>query len=384
MFKKFISIIIALMLSISLFCFTGCKNNKSEKYNSNEKIMTLSLNPEVEFILDDNNKVIYMNALNEEGNLIVAIGGFVNKPAEEAVELFIKLSKDTKYIYTGGDNKIEISISGKSEDASKLFKSVSESITDTSVNLTQKTEFTIEQMKSIVKECYGYLDESEINNMDYATLIEKIKKSRNETNNIYSQVLKENYYACKETTMNVEKFTAICNNITDTTTKALMQVANTAYKTASENLVRFRSITYNNIHSEYQTCLKAFQNAKINYLKYRNYVASLEQNEVTEAITTALDNYKQLVDTAETALNNINATMLASFDAQQQALDTAYANIIQILEESNVKIKDYTDEINKAIISKSYINDYKAKYSEVISNNLAGWQNMYFTIRDNY
>lgn len=384
MIKKFISMIVTLIISISLFCFTGCKNNKSEKYNSNEKIMTLSLNPEVEFILDENNKVIYMNALNEEGNLIISIDGFISKTAEEAVELFIRLSKDTKYIYAGGDNKLEVSISGNLENASKLFKSISESITDDTVNLTQKSEFTIEQMKSIVKECYGYLDESEIDNMDYATLIKNIKKSRNETTNIYSQVLKENYYACKETTMNVEKFTAICNNITDTTTKALVQVANTAYKTASENLVRFRSITYNNIHSEYQTCLRAFQNAKINYLKYRDYVASLEQNEITDAITIALNNYKQLVDTAETALNNMNATMIASFNAQQQVLDLAYTNMLSILEESNIKIKDYTDAINKAINSKSYINDYKAKYNEVISNNLAGWQNMYFTIRDNY
>ena len=50
--------------------------------NHEKRVMNMSINPSVEFVLDEEDKVITANALNEEGNLIIGAEDFVGKTAE--------------------------------------------------------------------------------------------------------------------------------------------------------------------------------------------------------------------------------------------------------------------------------------------------------------
>jgi hypothetical protein len=99
-------------LATGLGAFVGC----GDKGKADEKtIMNVSLNPEVEFVLDSNNKVVSVNALNEEGNLVISAEAFENvegKSAEEAAQLFVKVSAETGFLVSGtasdGENEVEI------------------------------------------------------------------------------------------------------------------------------------------------------------------------------------------------------------------------------------------------------------------------------------
>ena len=104
----------------------GCGGE--ETANGEKKVMNVSLNPEVEFVLDEEDKVVSVNALNEEGNLIISAETFTGKSAEDAAKLFVEVSKETGFVVSGsvkaGENEINISISGDTKKAEALYNDV--------------------------------------------------------------------------------------------------------------------------------------------------------------------------------------------------------------------------------------------------------------------
>ena len=117
-----LSIALALLVGTCAMPFTGCFD--SCKDSESKTIMNVSLHPEVEFVLDENDKMLSVNALNEEGNMIITAEAFNNiegKTAEEAAKLFVEVSKDTGFLIEGkvnqGENEVKISLSGDTKQA---------------------------------------------------------------------------------------------------------------------------------------------------------------------------------------------------------------------------------------------------------------------------
>ena len=123
--KKVVTFLLALVFIIPCaVCLSAC--GKDEDPALEAKIMTVSLNPKLEFVLDTSEKVVSVNALNDDGNHIISIVTdakltFENMTAENAVELFLDVTKDNGYLITGNEEEITIAISG---DADKLLNSV--------------------------------------------------------------------------------------------------------------------------------------------------------------------------------------------------------------------------------------------------------------------
>ena len=67
--KRMLSLFFAVLLCGT--AFVSCKKEESN-VKKETTVMSVSLNPEVEFILDENGVVLSANALNEEGNLILS------------------------------------------------------------------------------------------------------------------------------------------------------------------------------------------------------------------------------------------------------------------------------------------------------------------------
>ena len=66
--KKFLSILFAFLVLVPCtYVLTACGGNKTEK------VMNVDLNPSLEFVLDKNDKVVTVNALNDDGNHIISI-----------------------------------------------------------------------------------------------------------------------------------------------------------------------------------------------------------------------------------------------------------------------------------------------------------------------
>ena len=102
----------------------GCGGGDSEAAAR----MQVDINPSVEFILDEDNKVLSVTALNDDGALIIAGEAFVGKTAEDAVELMVSISTEAGYLVKGdlsaGQDGITVSITGDEEAAQKLYDDV--------------------------------------------------------------------------------------------------------------------------------------------------------------------------------------------------------------------------------------------------------------------
>lgn len=379
--KKLVALCAAIALTLGSISFIGC-TPKAE-----QKIMTVSLNPQVEFVLDADNTVVSVNALNEEGNLIINAQTFTGKNAEDAAKLFVEVSKETGFLISGSvknnENKIEISFSGNEKAAKELFEDVKATVNDylTSENvtatLTQADAITKQQLQALVAECAPYLEQKEIAAMKYSKLIDTIKESRKETAEFYSQELKAAYYQAKAMAIEKSELDTIKSNL-DALTKMAVDGMYGAYELAISAIENTRNSLLVAEDSPYQVALAAFRTAKVEYIKYRNYVASLEQNQVTAAITEQLDSLSQALDVAETALINAEQTAQASLNSAQTSLKTAYDAIISLINDYSTLANEHADKISAdwKTEKEQFFTDFETNYAAAITAAKDGWAQM--------
>lgn len=211
--RKLLSFVLAICLILPcVFALTACGNNDDP---SQARVMNVELNPQLEFVLDTDNKVVSVNALNDEGNKIILSATFVGLSAEDAVDKFLEIAKEDGYLITGSvnaeENQINISISG---DSKNLLKAVKDSAVNylNSVNINADVlseAIAKSELVAKVEECMREYEQSELNNLTEEQLIELIKQSRNETKDLHTQELKELYYSMRESAIIKAEFAKI-------------------------------------------------------------------------------------------------------------------------------------------------------------------------------
>lgn len=377
----------ALVLATSGFAFVGCDDGQEEQSAETKKVMNLSLNPQVEFVLDSEDKVVSVNALNEDGNLVVSAEVFVGKSAEEAAQLYVEVCKETGFLVSGnvseGENELEISFSGDAEAATELYNKVEGKVSEylSSVNVTAQIEqakaITEEQLEALVAECAPYIEATQIKALEYGELVETLYESRKETAEFYSQELKKAYYEAKELAMKQAELETLKSKLSSIQALAY-DIVYKAYSEASSLLESTRMNLLVSENSVYQMALAAFREAKANYLKYRNYVASLELGNVTVEITANLANYETVLEKAETALENAALTINTQLDTVKTTLDSAYDAVVKLLDEYSVKANAYLEEIeqNQETKQVQFHAEFKTDYASVIVSVEAGWKDM--------
>ncbi len=388
--KKIISFICAFCLIIScsvLLC--GCGNDDGNT------VMNLSLNPEVEFILDKDNKVVSVNALNEEGNVIINGQVFVGKTADEAVEIFISVSKETGYLVTGNvkadENQIQVSFSGNKREADKTFKEITNKIdaylTENNIQATlnKADALSKEYLQKLVAECAPYLEEAEIKAMTNKELVEQIQASRKETAELYSQQLKDAYYNAKEYAFELAKFDYLKSQV-GPIQKAAIEVAETGYKGAIETIESTRKTLLLNQTSIYQVALRAVNDAKADYLNYRNYVASLPQGDVTAAMNQMLDSYKTTLDNAQQNLESQYTAANTQLDNAKNAVTTAYNNVLSAIQTAGVKFSDYVDQMSTSATQaiQNFTDSFENDYANLIANANAELESFTTDLKNGY
>ncbi|MBQ7307054.1 MAG: hypothetical protein IJW82_00825 [Clostridia bacterium] len=283
--NKKLGIFLALVMSASAVPFAGCFESCGK--TESKTVMNMSLNPEVEFVLDENDKVLSVNALNEEGNLIISADAFLNikgKDADEAAKLFVQVSKETGFLIEGkveaGENEVKISLSGDAEQAEDLYNDVKEKVSSylSSENITaaiEQTEaITKEKLEELVAKCNPYLEAAEVKAMEYEKLVDELVKSRQETAEMYSQELKNAYYEAKAFALEQAKLETLKAKV-DPLKQIAITAVNTIYTNMVENIEAIRQEYLINEDSIYQKALADLRKAKAEYLNYRNYVATL-------------------------------------------------------------------------------------------------------------
>lgn len=376
--KKILNKIIACVAVFTMvlscgFLLTGCNGN-----NNPSRVMNLSLNPSIELVLDANDKVLSVNANNDEGNFVIANASFMGMSAEKAVELFLEINYENGFIVRGsvsaGENQLDIQISGN--DAQKLFNKVKSSAENYLTNLGANVEVILAEilnrnnLEQLVAECRQELSTAEINGMTEQELLDAIKASRDETKNFLREELKDLYYQSRAEGILKKKFEAVINQLShvliipgiDLT--EIKNTLSTAFEQLTSGLENFKNTFKNQLldaQSDYQLAMEKYLEAK---------KAILEAN-LQGVDTTVLENALAL---AESTLANANTLAENAIDLTEQAIDSALSTLNKSLD----FIINLLDEgkINKAIANaqKEFNANFKIEFSSYINTNY--WKNL--------
>jgi hypothetical protein len=373
------------MLTSGIAAFGGC--GKKESTKNAGTVMNVSLNPEVEFILDAENKVISVNALNEEGNLIISSTTFMGKSADEAVELFMQVSDEMGFLFEGeiqaGENQLSVSFSGDTDKAKALYADVAAKANayfkeaDITGKIEQGKAITEEKLEEIVAECAPYIDQAKVEALSYMELVETIAESRKETAEMYSQEVKNAYYEAKAFAMQQAEYETIKLHL-----NALQQIAvDTAYAIYAgfvETIETTRLTMLVNADSIYQMALKSFQEAKVEYLNYREYIASLEQDEITTQISEQLAVFQTSLDSAEVALVNAGKSANAALDSIKVQATTAYDAVMKAIGDYAALANEHAAEIstNVTATKAKFFTDFETNYKASIDSAKQSWADM--------
>lgn len=93
--KKFLSFMLVLCLGLACaVSLVGCGKSPEEPEAAATSVVEFSVNPEVQVVLDENDKVVDINYLSEETQMIFSRTDFIGISAGEAGELFVKIASD--------------------------------------------------------------------------------------------------------------------------------------------------------------------------------------------------------------------------------------------------------------------------------------------------
>ena len=212
--RRLLSLLLAGITAVSLFVLSACGTGNTEQEEMT--VMNVAVNPQIEFILDGENKVVSVNAINEDGNVILSAEAFVNViglDAGDAAKLFIDVCEDYGFIIKGnvkaGENEIDISISGDTKKAEELYNNVKGKVeefvnaNDISATVTDLVNVGKAELEKLLAECAPYLEQAEIEAMKQIDIVKELVASRKETAKMYSQELKNAFYQMKANALEI-------------------------------------------------------------------------------------------------------------------------------------------------------------------------------------
>jgi len=373
---------LALILGLGTTTLTGCGKDK----DPNElQIMNLSVNPGVEFVVDEKDKVLSVTANNEDGAfLLEKFTEFTGMSAKDAALKFIEISEEYGFVVSGTVNGESITISVSGEGAEKLYNDVkgkiSSKVSELGMSVGQMIEIADEELESIVQQCYQEYSASEIANMSDEKLLELIQQSREETKDIHTEQERLEYYKERAEKILEAKIEAIKEYI-DNNTNALENITLTPLVTAMDMAYSTIETAYNTIDTQLQTAFSTIDTHMNNYVEEKErYLAAVEEyrealeansdtnpdNNFTDAQVEELKNAmvalkteaKDLYDDLDAARQDVVEDMMNLVQTTIHTHMTALNNAIDaVLEKISLSVDTMQTEVNSAI--EALKNEYK-------------------------
>ena len=358
-----------------------------------KQVMTVELNPSLEFILDGKNKVVSVNANNEDGNLILSAQTqdkqFVGSTSEQAMELYVSICKETGFLVKGsvkdGENEIKISFSGDQaqKDFDEMKKTVSEILSKENIQATvnKGLENLDEYINEQLEKCAPYIDQARLQALSYMEKVEELAKSREETAQMRSQAVKDAYYAAKENAFNQARFDAVKAN-NKKLQNAAFEAVDFAYTTATKAIETTRQRVFTDEDSAYQLALVAFQENKTAFLNYRNYVSEHS----VDADMTYYENITAAYEKAEKALAEAYTSGINGLDKFQANVNKAYESVIKYITDAGVDFDKAVDEAQEQINESltKFETSFATNYQAAIDAATEGWNKMKENLQKGY
>ncbi|MDD6995588.1 MAG: hypothetical protein SPH68_06315 [Candidatus Borkfalkiaceae bacterium] len=365
--KKWLALCAALTVAGSVCSFGGCS-----KAAENTR-MTVDINPSVELMVDADNKVVSVTALNDDAAVILQGTAFVGKTSDEAVQAVVQVATETGYIAKGeisaDENKVEITVSGDTKWAKDLYKDaekkVNEFFKESGITGTVERAEALktDALKELAKNNSVY-GEEEIDAMNDEQLLKVIAIGRIETAQLISEDMREAYFAAKEHEISLATSTAAKDVVMamNDTYKVLYAGFSTALNVYSQTIEALDNMRYNLLvspDSSYQQLLAQMREKKAEILKQRRIVIKAQAGDssvTVEAATgdlTALEQaYDALVQQLENAGNAANETLESLITAMkngEKALKDFQAQLpAEITEQLNAKASEIDAAANEA------------------------------------
>lgn len=352
--KRFLSLCAAFALGATMFSFGGCS-----KAAENTR-MTVDINPSVELMVDKDNKVVSVTALNDDAAIILQGTAFVGKTSDEAVKGVVEVATETGYIVKGevevGENNVKISVSGDTKWAKDLYKDaekkVNEYLESSGIKATVERVDALktEALKQLAKHNSTYTEE-EIAGMNDEQLLNVIAIGRVETAQLVSEEVRQAYFEAKEYEISLA---------TSTATKDLIYAMNSAYAVAyagygialdtySAAIKNLDDARYNALvspDSAYQKLLVQLREKKAEILAQKQLIISIKAGNSSVDITIAtgdLTKYEAAYD-----------KLVADLEAAGKAANDGLTSLIELMKQGEKSMKDLqakfpadiTDQLN--------------------------------------
>lgn len=354
--KKIITIMLALVMTLGLVLSVSACSPSEEGV----KVMTVELNPQVEFILDSNDKVVSVNAINDEGNYVIAKAQFVGMSADEALNAFLKISVEDGFLLEGeinaGENNVTISITG--EDAQKVYEEVTQKAKEfieslDMVDVTVEFNFepiTKEDIEALVADCMRELNVEEIKAKTQAELIKLLEASRKQTEDLLSQELKDYYYAERALQIRKAKLDAYIEAIKAQDNIGIVSATLTAAQEQLDNLVTMISSYKEEYKQKFlDTTSEYYQKMQEVVLAKKELLKARLENATTEVITALESAYELAVATINSAKEFAKAQVEVIDTAINEAYTKVTGAIDTIIETLNVVVEDLDKIVSEAI-----------------------------------
>lgn len=365
--KKFWALCAAITLGAGVCSFGGC--SKAAEHTR----MTVDINPSVELMVDADNKVVSVTALNDDAAVILQGTAFVGKTSDEAVQAVVQVATETGYIAKGevsaDDNKVEITVSGDTKWAKDLYKDaekkVNEFFKESGITgVVERAEaLKSDALKQLAKKNSVY-GEDEIAQMSDEQLLKVIALGRIETAQLISEDMREAYFAAKESKISLATSTAakdvvMAMNDTYKVLSAGFSAAINVYAQAIEALDDMRYNLLVSPDSSYQQLLAQMREKKGEILKQRKIVIEAQAGNSTvtveaatgdlTALQQAYDALAQQLENAGNAANEALQSLITAMKNGESALKEFQAQLpAEITAQLNAKAGEIDAAANEA------------------------------------
>lgn len=375
---KCLSLALCLCLLIGMALpLASCKKSEPTPPEGTYTRMTVDINPSVEFMVDDQNKVVSVTALNDDGSILIAGEAFVGKTPEEATRMVVSLATDAGYLVKGEihventdeSQKVEISVSGNSDYAKELAKNVKSDVEkylkDNKITATVESvkAKTLDEMRKVVIED-GLFTEDEVKDMTEEQLYKALAAGRIETAQLLTAEMREAYYRAKDYKISFVEKQATADIISGmgATYKVLMSGYSTALAAYSTSIDKLDALRYSLLvdpESAYQKALASLRDAKEDLLKEKKLIFSVKDGdktyvEISASFKLSEETYNKAlkaVEDAGAAANKAMETAIAALrevEAQLKALEEKLRENEDISAKLTAEAQNLEDTLNKA------------------------------------
>jgi len=303
-----LGIMVAVLIAVVVLFFVF--NNRE---GDAKAYMNMQTNPEVQLVLDANNKVVGQVALNSDGDKMLAVVSFKGLSAEDAAKLFAQTATEMEKMNTSGgttatngQTQVNIQISAeKTADYEKLANSVKSTVNkyfaDNGIFAGAVTDLS--------NDVKGAAEKMAIDTSDFAHMTTQEIMNYTKTSSAEMETMTRTYVEQAQT-----KCTELYNSVLATldtafieAEKALNDAKEELEKTSDEATKKIKQGLVELAQTAYDEAKKAYDKAKADF-----------ETQLNKAIETIKTN-------AKTAYNEMKATAESAYNASKAEIEKTLA-----------------------------------------------------------